>query len=86
MTKYIIIWWIFRSESSSRKRTIYTYLNMNSFVNYTRYLLVLFIMISCLATLVVLGLDLDMLLNGPDYLSGVITNIVNRSVRTVEGA
>lgn len=51
---------------------------MNSCVKYTRYMLLLFIMISCLATLVVLGLDLDMLLNGPDYLSRIITNIVNR--------
>jgi len=31
-----------------------------------------------MAALVVLGLDLDLLLNGPDYLSKIITNIVNR--------
>jgi len=51
---------------------------MNSCVKYMRYLLLLFIMTSCLATLVVLGLDLDLLLNGPDYLTKIITNIVNR--------
>lgn len=51
---------------------------MNSLMKVTRYLLMLFILISCLAALVVLGLDLDLLLNGPDYLSKVITNIVNR--------
>ena len=51
---------------------------MNSLIKVTRYLLMLFILISCLAALVVLGLDLDLLLNGPDYLSKVISNIVNR--------
>jgi len=51
---------------------------MKSFVNVIRYLLMFFILISCLAAIVVLGLDLDLLLNGPDYLSKVISNIVNR--------
>jgi len=51
---------------------------MSTCVNIMRYLLMIFIVISCLAALVVLGLDLDLLLNGPDYLSKVITNVVNR--------
>ena len=57
---------------------IYRYLTMSTCVNIMRYLLMIFIVISCLAALVVLGLDLDLLLNGPDYLSKVITNVVNR--------
>ena len=51
---------------------------MKSCTNLIRYSLLLFIFISCMAALVVLGLDLDLLLNGPDYLAKVITNIVNR--------
>jgi len=43
-----------------------------------RVFLLLFITISSVVTLVVLGLDLDLLLNGPLYLSKVITNLVNR--------
>ena len=51
---------------------------MKPCINFIRYALLLFIFISCMAALVVLGLDLDLLLNGPDYLSKIITNIVNR--------
>jgi len=43
-----------------------------------RYTLLLFILISSVTVLVVLGLDLDLLLNGPKYISKVITNILNR--------
>ena len=53
---------------------------MKSCPNFIWYLLLLFIFISCMMALEVLGLDLDLLLNGPDYLSKVITNIVNRLV------
>ena len=51
---------------------------MKPCINLVRYALLLFIFISCMAALVVLGLDLDLLLNGPDYLSKIITNVVNR--------
>ena len=52
-------------------------------VNMIRYTLLLFILISSVTVLVVLGLDLDLLLNGPKYISKVITNILNRCVQFI---
>jgi len=51
---------------------------MKPYTNLIRYSLLVFLSLSCIVALVVLGLDLDLLLNGPEYLSKVITNIVNR--------
>eukprot|EP00092_Neocalanus_flemingeri_P000955 GFUD01001018.1.p1 GENE.GFUD01001018.1~~GFUD01001018.1.p1 ORF type:complete len:293 (-),score=63.28 GFUD01001018.1:59-937(-) len=51
---------------------------MKPCINCIRYSLLVLLFISCIVTLVVLGLDLDLLLNGPEYLSKVLTNIVNR--------
>ena len=53
---------------------------MKPYTNLIRYSLLVFLSLSCIVALVVLGLDLDLLLNGPEYLSKVITNIVNRFV------
>jgi len=51
---------------------------MKILTNLIRYTLQVFLFISCISALVVLGLDLDLLLNGPEYLATVITNIANR--------
>jgi len=51
---------------------------MKPFTNLIRFFLMLFIFISSVGALLVLGLDLDLFLNGSTYLSKVITNIVNR--------
>lgn len=51
---------------------------MKMCVKLMRVSLLLFITTSSVVALVVLGLDLDLLLNGPLYLSKIITNIVNR--------
>jgi len=48
-----------------------------------RYTLLIFILISSIIFLVVLGFDLDLLLNGPKYLSKVIANIFNRNQEEV---
>ena len=56
---------------------------MPPLTNFIRYTLLVFLFISCISALVVLGLDLDLLLNGPSYLSKVITNIANRFLKAV---
>ena len=57
---------------------------MKSYINFIRYSLLVFLSLSSIVALVVLGLDLDLLLNGPEYLSKVISNIVNRFVIGVQ--
>jgi len=41
-------------------------------------MLLFLIGISFISVIVVLGLDLDLLLNGPDYIAKIVTNIINR--------
>jgi len=43
-----------------------------------RYTLLLIILLSSVTILVILGFDLDLLVNGPNYLSKVIANVLNR--------
>ena len=51
---------------------------MQFYTKCVRVILLLLITISFLITLVVLGVDIDFLINGPDYVVKMITNVVNR--------
>ena len=53
-------------------------MNKKPCIKMVRYTLLFFILISSIIFLVVLGFDLDLLLNGPKYLSKVIAVIFNR--------
>jgi len=54
-------------------------MNKKPCIKMVRYTLLFFILISSIIFLVVLGFDLDLLLNGPKYLSKVIAVIFNRN-------
>ena len=51
---------------------------MKTCTNCIRYPLLCLLTVSCALAVVVLGLDLDLLINGPNYLSKVFTNLLNR--------
>jgi len=54
-------------------------MNKKPCIKIIRYTLLLSILISSILFLVVLGFDLDLLLNGPKYLSKVIAGVFNRN-------
>ena len=55
-----------------------SHVKMQNCVNFWRYIMLLFLCLSMSLTLIVLGLDLDWLINGPAFMARIFARIKER--------